>query len=369
MVQLANFHKKPFDQGTRVKLDLFEKYAEAWLPVFLAQETKCAKLTIVDFFAGPGKDVDGRYGSPLLLLRQIRKYTNIIASHDKSVVLELNEAITSKAKILQNVMDEQQIPPGLCTWQVHNQPFDKSFSSLFPKLRKGPNLIFLDQQGMKFISDDVFLEMTKLPRTDFIFFIASSFIRRFSEHPYFKKHLTIPKGAITARSFNDTHRVVTEYYRGLVSERSRYFIGSFSIKKGSNLYGLVFGSPHPKGIEKFLRICWKIDPERGEANFDIDEDCLDQVTPHLFPEMDVAKKVSLFQNRLENSILRGELDTDGDVYLRCLRDGMLPIHAKSIVTELKKSGRISVAGNKQPRVSMAGYQDPRPLEVVANGSK
>jgi three-Cys-motif partner protein len=366
---LANFHNKPFDQGTRVKLDLFAKYVEAWLPVFLSIGTRPRKLTIVDFFAGPGKDADGSDGSPLVLLREIRKYTRIVESQGSTISLELNEANTKKAKKLQTVMEEQQIPRRLCTWKVYSQQFEEAFARLYPTLQKGPNLIFLDQQGMKFISDSVFRQMTALPQTDFIFFIASSFIRRFSAHPYFKKHLAIPSGSISGRSFNDTHRVVTDYYRGLTSEIADYFIGSFSIKKNSNLYGLVFGSQHPKGLEKFLRICWKIDPDRGEANFDIDDDGLDARNPHLFPEMDIAKKVALFQHRLELSLLHGEIKTDGEVYLRCLKDGMLPMHGKSVVMLLKKSSSIRVQSNKQPRVSIEGFRSPRELEVITRGSE
>ena len=72
------------------------------------------------------------------------------------------------------------------------------------------------------------------------------------------------------KGFNDTHRAVVEHYRHLAG--GRIFFGSFSIKKGANIYGLIFGSAHPLGIEKFLRVCWKVDPVRGEANFDIDDE-------------------------------------------------------------------------------------------------
>ncbi|MHC4705524.1 MAG: three-Cys-motif partner protein TcmP [Planctomycetota bacterium] len=364
---MTDFHQKAFDEGTVTKLGLFERYAEAWLPVFLARSSRTKVVTIVDFFAGPGQDVNGTPGSPLILLKQIRKYTTPINECDMLVRLELNEATKNKAKNLQTLMAAQSVPPELCSWRVHNLDFERAFERLYPTLQDGPNLIFLDQQGMKFMSDELFLCMTEVPKTDFIFFIASSFVRRFAEHPHFKKHLAIPKGTITARSFNDTHRAVTDYYRGLLSPENEYFIGKFSIKKGSNLYGLIFGSPHPLGIEKFLRVCWSIDPERGEANFDIDQDKLDARTPHLFPEMDVARKVNLFQERLNELVLDRKFASDAEVYIHCLKEGMLPKHGKVVITSLKKRGIIRFQGGLQPRVSMAGYKDPRRLEVSPNG--
>jgi hypothetical protein len=265
-------------------------------------------------------------------------------------------------------MESEDIPTSLCEYEVTNLDFDHAFEALYPKLQGGPNLLILDQQGMKAISDEVFKRILALSRTDFLFFIASSSIRRFEEHPYFQKHLKIPKGAISGSTFNDTHRAVTSYYRELAAKTgAQFFLGNFSIKKGSNVYGLIFGSHHPLGLEKFLRVCWKTDPERGEANFDIDDDRLDATTPHLFPEMDQPKKLTVFQQALHSKILEGKLGTDGDVYVEALQEGFLPADAKSVLRTLVREKRVLVSGG-QPRVSKIGYAEPRTLEVVSDGS-
>jgi hypothetical protein len=265
-------------------------------------------------------------------------------------------------------MGSEDIPTSLCEYEVTSLDFDHAFEALYPKLQGGPNLLILDQQGMKAISDEVFKRILALSRTDFLFFIASSSIRRFEEHPDFQKHLKIPKGAISGSTFNDTHRAVTSYYRQLAAKASeQFFLGNFSIKKGSNVYGLIFGSHHPLGLEKFLRVCWKTDPERGEANFDIDDDRLDAATPHLFPEMDQPKKLTVFQQALRSKILEGKLGTDGDVYIEALQEGFLPADAKSVLRTLAREKRVLVSGG-QPRVSKTGYAEPRNLEVVSDGS-
>jgi len=127
-----NFHSKPFDEATCAKLAIFADYTRAWLPVFLHGHGN--RITILDLFAGPGKDAAGKEGSPLLILREIRKYTDLIRSSGAQIHLYLNEAVARKARILRKVMEAQQIPADLCTWKVDSQDFDDAFNSLYPQL-------------------------------------------------------------------------------------------------------------------------------------------------------------------------------------------------------------------------------------------
>ena len=74
----------------------------------------------------------------------------------------------------------------------------------------------------------------------------------------------------------------------------------FSIKKGRNIYGIVFGSSHPRCVEKFLRTAWKENPENGEANFDIHNDELGTID--LFEGRKLSK-IELFQSEFEKEVL------------------------------------------------------------------
>lgn len=359
-----DFHRRPFDEGTKVKLDLFGAYTREWLPVWLSRARPGVPITVADFFAGPGYDADGVPGSPLMLLSELRDSAGLIASRSAEVRLILNEAAKPKADALRATIASEAIPDSLCKCEVRNLDFDEALDAVYPSLERGPNLLILDQQGMKEISDDVFVRILKLERTDFLFFIASSSIRRFESHPAFQRHLKIPEGAISGAAFNDTHRQVTQYYRNLAKDNgAECFVGSFSIKKGSNIYGVIFGSHHPLGLEKFLRACWKADPDRGEANFDIDEEGISSSTPHLFPEMDKPKKLMRFHDALREKILGSDLGSDRAVYLETLQEGFLPAHGREVVRELVKSGKVKVVGG-QARVSKAGYAEPRRLEVI-----
>ncbi|MDQ7833718.1 MAG: hypothetical protein RDU30_18475, partial [Desulfovibrionaceae bacterium] len=63
-------HSKPYDEGTLLKLELFENYCKSWLPVFI-QLPNVVEINIADFFCGPGEDQNGIPGSPLRIISTI----------------------------------------------------------------------------------------------------------------------------------------------------------------------------------------------------------------------------------------------------------------------------------------------------------
>ena len=64
--------EKPFDEGTLIKLEIFEKYFEGWLPTFIHLSDQSNKtIQIFDLFAGKGYDINGQEGSPVRILKVI----------------------------------------------------------------------------------------------------------------------------------------------------------------------------------------------------------------------------------------------------------------------------------------------------------
>ena len=177
--------------------------------------------------------------------------------------------------------------------------------------------------------------------TDFLFFVSSSTIKRFGEHPNIRQHISLDPEQIERTSYDKVHRLVLDYYRTLIPERQPYYLAGFSLKKNSGLFGLIFGSGHVYGMEKFLTACWGQDSERGEANFDIDED---NVLPGQYDlltgEVEKPKKVDVFEKELAEKILSGKIRDDKQIYLFALENGFLPRHAKSVISDLVKSGKI-----------------------------
>ena len=96
-----NFHDKRFDEGTLVKLELLKRYISSWLPVFIeAKKLYWDEIYLYDFFAGTGMDSESNYGSPLIILDELRKYCPKIIDKNLKIRLLINEANKNKLKLL-----------------------------------------------------------------------------------------------------------------------------------------------------------------------------------------------------------------------------------------------------------------------------
>ncbi len=255
----------------------------------------------------------------------------------------LNEKIKKTfEKLSQNVAPYESESP----YEIvpMNKDFKELFFEIYPSMLRGkefPRLIFLDQYGIKEVTEEVFRKLTELKRTDFIFFISSSFIRRFNELPEFSDYIKITKVKFDQSRPYHSHRVVFEYYKSLVKDKD-YFLAPFSIKKGSNIYGLIFGSNHFFGIEKFMKVAWKLNEHSGDANFNIDEEIfLETGQFSIFAEDNRPRKLTLFEKKLEAAILDGTLRNTVEIYKYSFDQGCLPKHANKVIIKLVAEKRIN----------------------------
>lgn len=337
-----NIFDKPFDEGTIDKLTIFEDYFKEWLPVFLAKPDPIWKeIQIFDFFAGEGKDVNGVMGSPMRIISVLNKNEELILKSGVKIKVVVNEYEKQKFDIL--ISNLKSIAnTSLYELELYNDDFHKIFESYYESMKKTANFLFLDQNGIKQITESVFNKLIHLKQTDFLFFISSSFIKRFNELDEFKKYLKITKQDLEGKSYYHIHKVVLEYYRSLIPKKKEYFLAPFSIKKPAGIYGLIFGTNHTLGIEKFLNVCWKHDKLTGEANFDIDNEGIDLKKPSLFEEFNKPTKRHVFEQKLRSKILEEDLKTGKEVYLWVLGEGFLLKDANSILKELMQQGKIEI---------------------------
>ena len=128
-----DFHISPFDSGTLLKLDLFKSYLSEWVPVFLRASNYYTSINIIDFFAGPGKDSKGIYGSPLIIIQEILKYSNDIKEKNLNVNIILNENNKNKfQKLTTEINDFKDLPtvylPDIVTIEncISNEEFIKA---------------------------------------------------------------------------------------------------------------------------------------------------------------------------------------------------------------------------------------------------
>lgn len=353
-----DINKSEFDEGTKLKLSIFRECFREWYPVFLYNQ-HISRLFIYDMFAGSGKDTVGNVGSPIILLQEAmgneKQYCSRIRQNNKSVILAFNEKEESKRNELEcNI--KQEIAQCKTTCQFDTCVFDKAchyahedFSDLIQNEKllsvlnnaKYAKFVLLDQYGFKQINDEVFLKLINAPKTDFIFFIASSFIKRFATLSAVTKYFKQEDISFEETNPKECHRVITNYFRTLIPADKEYYLHSFTIQKGPNYYGLIFGTNHTLGMEKFLRVCWKYDTLAGESNCNINNDFQEG---ELFYQSGTSSKRQDVSNDIKQKILAKEIANNKDGLRYALKCGCEPKVYVDVIEDLINSKKVSIDG-------------------------
>ncbi len=360
-----NHFEKPFDDGTKVKLEIFRNYLVEWLPVFISsyEKTHWENIFIYDFFAGEGKDVNGTLGSSLIILDVLNGFEHLISTTKVKINIVFNEKDDKTYKKLLSNISAFQYNKEKVFVHTYNKPFQDLFAELYPKMMNHnnlPKLMILDQFGIKEITNDIFKKLISFKRTDFIFFISSSFVRRFNELSEFKTYLSITKESFEDSKPFHSHKVVFNYYKSLVD--TNYMLAPFSIKKGINIYGLIFGSNHTLGIEKFLKVGWKINPNTGDANYNIDEEKILDGQLSVFDEENTIKKLGLLESKLKDLILNEKETSLYKIYLKTLDFGCQPKHCNEILRKLEKENKINTIKTRTEKIH--NLADPKDIKLT-----
>lgn len=339
-----DFHTDGFDEQTELKLDIFRKYIKEWLPVFLSKKTY-GQVNIYDFFAGPGHDNDGNQGSPLIIIEEVQNYlTNESVPKADGVKIKLYFNDDKKLKyqeLKRHIESCQKAMPFSC--EVENKDFKDAFAERIAELQSKDtaNLVILDQCGIKHITAEIFKALVNCSTTDVMFFVSSSTIKRFCTEPAVTNYFPdIDEGQVKNTDATAVHRLICDEYNKMIPKEKSYYLVPFSIKKGSNIYGIIFGTSSVFGLKKFLDVCWVMDGITGEANYNIDNDPFWK-EPSLFPEDNVIKKEFTFQENLVKYISEGKR-TNVDLYKFILTNGFLPKHAAEYLKLWQKKGVLDV---------------------------
>jgi three-Cys-motif partner protein len=360
-----NLHDKPFDECTLAKLGIFEDYTQAWLPVFVSMGL--SPIHIFDFFAGTGYDKEGRPGSPIRILNKVREQAPLIFEKRVDVFVHLNEfepdtKKQDKFNFLQQSVDEyldaNPIVGRAVKVKIYNEDFEDLFHTLLPIIKSHPSLVFLDQNGIKFLSPTYRKEFTSIKQTDFLYFAATSYLRRLGDTPEFKKHLyDLDLEELKTVPYNLVHRTMVNQLRQLIPDDSDLRLYPFSLLKGSNIYGLIFGATHDRAVDKFLKIAWNVNNENGEANFDINDEA-SKIQGKLFePNL---RKTEVFGNLLRQKVLSGEITDNRQAFRFSLDEGHPSSHAHTVLLEMKRENEISFDG-RSPLVTYEAVHKKPPI--------
>lgn len=339
-----DIHAQKFAPSTQHKLWLYGAYLADALPVFL--KTKMVSdINLFDFFAGPGINVDGELCSPAIAIEVIKKTLSSIPLEGKTIHLFFNENAKEKYEKLIEYSQKTKLECPYLDIQVRNEDFTVLFPSCKPimSMPGSANIIFIDQYGIKYVTKDVFQFLASQKFTDFMFFLASGSANRFKEDEKAIWSYLPPLSVEEKQAMNNknVHRILaTSYIRWLPSNCECY-LGNFSFQKQSNVYGLVFGSGHPTGLYRFLDNAWELAASYGgQADFDIDDDGIDEKQPELFEEYSKPTKLIQFKKELANKLQSHSFRTNRDIFIFSLLFGVMPTHVRQTLAELMKEKKL-----------------------------
>lgn len=341
-----NIHDEPFDEGTITKLDIFQRYASEWLPTFVMSQRK--KVYIFDFFAGTGYDKNHVPGSPIRILTEIKKQIQHIIENNTYVFVLINEYDKKKYPQLEAACnafldDNPELKRPNIKVKYRSEDFKVLYDEYDPYIGKEPSLVYLDQNGVSFIADKYFMSITSKLQTDFLYFVSSSYFKRFGNKPGFCDIVT-PEGLkmINEKPYKYIHTELLNYFKSKLPPDSPIRLYPFTIKKKSGVYGIIFGASHIRAADKFLRMAWQMNELNGAANFDIDDDSTkDQLVLPLFDEPQPIKKVDAFKKRLHNKILDRKIKNNREAFEYTIDMGHIGTHAMEEIKEMKKKKLIT----------------------------
>jgi len=343
-----DLHAQPFDDGTLKKLEIFQQYAREWLPTFLMQ-SHVHEVCIFDFFAGPGYDSVGKQGSPICILEEVREQIKAGNHKGQKISIYLNEFDKKKFDSLKIACDtyctQNTELKDIVDIKYSSEDFEVCFNRLKPIIVKYPSLVYLDQNGIKFLSEEClsFFQNTRV--VDFLYFVSSFFMRRFCEQPEFMKYMDSALiDVIKASKVSNVHREVTKYLRLKYASKDGLKLYPFSLKKGSNIYGIIFGTSNLRGVEKFLDVAWKANEVNGEADYDIDEDSA-KAQLDLFAGKKLTKK-EWFLQELENFVRDKKSMTNAQIYEFTLENGFQCSYARKCLLDLRRAKKVHFQGQR-----------------------
>lgn len=354
-----DINKDKFPEETKLKLEIFAECFREWFPVFI-NHLYIKNVYIYDFFAGSGMDTEGNLGSPLILLNEARgescKYCEQAKKNNKQVYFTFNEKIkTKQAKLVHNVSEfmnrclTENCSSSQCIYNYANFE-QKEFKNVFQDIdfqnildnKTYGKFILLDQYGFSQVDESVFLRLINSPKTDFIFFISSSSIKRFKDHPATKQYFETEKINFDESKPMECHRLIADYYKSIIPKDKEYYLHHFTIQKGANYWGLIFGTNHSLGMEKFLKVCWKKDKLSGESNCNIDNDF--QLGTLFYSESETVKKQKM-ELDIRQKILSKEISDNKTGLKYALSNGCLPELFTDVAKKLEAEKKISRNGD------------------------
>ncbi len=389
------------EQHTRCKLDILREYFYQYLRVRVisSPNVRRFRIAIIDGFAGGGIYKDGTFGSPLIFLEELKKFSDeiTIRRHDKKLPKLLIECLFIVNEIDPNA--NETLYNQLKIWVAANdipkehfnieiQKFEKPFLDVYPKIRqtlwnrKFQNVLFnIDPYGYTQVDFTTLYDIINSFKNVEIFytFMVGAFLQYLSLKDISSVEKKIEGLDISIQDYfqNEELRTKPEWLGGIEkiihAEFSKVakFVSPFAINQEGNTgynYWLLHFSKHYRAREVYNDVLHKKAESQvhfGRFGLDMLKYTSGQDGIGLFDFSEMARKKSI--EKLHSDIPKFISESDNGMLISDFKDKIYnntPAHSDDINNVLIESQDIKVLTDKKhPRRSANTITNPDFIEL------
>jgi three-Cys-motif partner protein len=341
----------PLEPHTQAKHRVYKRYLQAWFPIMLSLDKG---VTYAEGFAGPGEyekpepDSPMIPGSPIIAVRTLLRartqptsdapaYLLLVddnkarCAHLRGLLLAELGTLDPKELLRRGLVVDVQ--PGTCEEKI---PETFRQHAVFRR----PLLAIFDTWGSA-VSFDLLSRVARVSQAEAVVTIQPGHFARFAKDP---EHYG--DNVFGSNLWREVQRqapatkadYIRAHYRDTIHQAGFRFVLDFELAdEGGHLLYLVYGTNHPKGIEKMKEAMWSVDPIRGLGYRDPRDPNQQTLDIEVAPQTGPLRRLIL--EHLERL-------PSGRATLAELRDWVLqetiykPTHTRPAVQELIRAGHV-----------------------------
>ncbi len=289
------------DPHTLAKHAILQRYLEAWFPILTRQASSIARqlgsqpnreILFVDGFAGPGKYLNGREGSPVIALRAALGHTVPFPVPVRMLFIEEREdRLNNLRSVLAPHLVSAAKSGNVCAVDPRPGDCDSVLNAMLDDYERkgisfGPALAFLDQFGYGDVPMSLIGRIMKFGQCEVFSYLDDKNMNRWITDPAKADAFTRTFGgeewreAINLPELERRKHLLASYKEALMDRErgNAKYVTYFSMfdKNSQPLYWLFFCSNSLRGLEEMKKAMWSVD-KTGEFRF-ADADNPDQPT-------------------------------------------------------------------------------------------
>ncbi len=334
--------KKNLLNHSEAKVTLLGEYIDRYLNV-ICNDGYTRGINIYDLFCGEGVYNNGGEGSPLVIMRSVKKahYRDVARGKLKTKLnCYFNDIDNQKVEKAKNkILEKSLYYPDFGTINFSSLDYKEYLKGLTVTLNKLNNekaFVFIDPYEYKHIKISHIKALMANKKTEVLLWLPTQFMYRFEKNGTPLALKDFIKELVPYSQWNQSNNVwkfVEELKAAFQDSMGNdYFVDNFTIQKDNNtVFCLFFFTSHIKGFEKMLESKWKIDTEQGKGwNYSGNQ-------PSLFHQ----QKINPLSEKLEK-YLKASNRTNGEVFEFTLRQGFLPKHTTEVFIDWQNTGKLDV---------------------------